>query len=147
MKFKMIRFNHQNLKHSLIMGLGLTAYGLLVFFTENASICVIKVHTGLPCPGCGMTRAMLSVFHGDLLNAFIWHPLWPLVFILPIVIGVISQNDVLKEHYLSKILKLSLILIIAVYVVRMLLMFPNTAPMDFNSNAIPLKFLRYFLRF
>jgi hypothetical protein len=31
--------------------------------------------TGLPCPGCGMTRAMLRLAQGDLLGSLRMHPL------------------------------------------------------------------------
>lgn len=135
------------LKHYMIMGLGLTAYGLLVILTGNSSVCVVKVHTGFPCPGCGMTRAIIALFHGDFAAAFKWHPLWPLVFILPIAITVILRFETLKVRYFNKLLYLSLFIIIGVYVIRMLLLFPETAPMDFNMNAFPIKFLRYLFRF
>lgn len=137
----------QQYKHYWIMGLGLTAYGLLVFFTGNTSICIVKVHTGFPCPGCGMTRAMLAFFHMDFRNAFRWHPLWPLVFILPVVLAIFNYSKALKERYLSKMLLVTLLLIMSVYIMRMILLFPKTAPMDFNYNAIPIKYLRFLLRF
>jgi len=36
--------------------------------------------TGLPCPGCGLTRAFVCVAHGHWGEAFRWHPLGPLLF-------------------------------------------------------------------
>lgn len=37
--------------------------------------CLFHEMTGLPCPGCGMTRAIVALLHGDLAQAFTHHPL------------------------------------------------------------------------
>lgn len=39
------------------------------------TICVFKVLTGWPCPGCGLTRAIVLCAHGDWSQAFVFHPL------------------------------------------------------------------------
>ena len=44
--------------------------------------CVFRRFLGLYCPGCGMTRAIISVIHLDFLSAFYYNPL---VFSLPYV--------------------------------------------------------------
>lgn len=44
--------------------------------------CPIKLLTGLSCPGCGMTRAYLSLLNLDIKKAFAYHPLFPLPIIL-----------------------------------------------------------------
>lgn len=38
--------------------------------------CVIFRITGYPCPGCGMTRALLAVLRMDLTEAFALHPMF-----------------------------------------------------------------------
>lgn len=38
-------------------------------------LCMFQNATGLPCPGCGMTRAMLRLAEGDLLGSLRMHPL------------------------------------------------------------------------
>ncbi len=37
--------------------------------------CVFRLATGLPCPTCGMTRAVLALAHGDWAHAWIMNPL------------------------------------------------------------------------
>lgn len=37
--------------------------------------CVFHSITDVPCPGCGMTRACLSITHGNLTDAWRYHPL------------------------------------------------------------------------
>src|SRR5690349_14083459 len=37
--------------------------------------CPILAYTGMQCPGCGGTRALYSLFHGDLAASFAMNPL------------------------------------------------------------------------
>lgn len=37
-------------------------------------VCLIKCTTSLPCPSCGSTRSVLSLLHGDFLNALYLNP-------------------------------------------------------------------------
>lgn len=39
---------------------------------------------GYSCPGCGMSRALVTVLKLDFTKAFYYHPLWPLVVIIVI---------------------------------------------------------------
>jgi len=38
-------------------------------------LCAFKAWTGLPCPGCGMTRSVFRFAQGDLWTSFRFHPL------------------------------------------------------------------------
>ena len=42
-------------------------------------LCLFRTVTGIPCPGCGLTRAIARLARGDLARAFILHPLAPLL--------------------------------------------------------------------
>lgn len=44
-----------------------------------ASLCLLYNATGIPCPGCGMTRAVSYLLHGEWRAAMRLHPLAPLV--------------------------------------------------------------------
>lgn len=44
--------------------------------------CFLRRTTGLPCPGCGLTRSFVSIAHGDLLAAWQFNPAGPLVFLI-----------------------------------------------------------------
>ncbi|MCI9348543.1 MAG: DUF2752 domain-containing protein [Oscillibacter sp.] len=48
-------------------------YGLLELWGIT---CPIKYLTGVSCPGCGMSRAWLSVLRLDLAGAWEYHPLY-----------------------------------------------------------------------
>lgn len=45
--------------------------------------CPILTLTGIPCPGCGMTRAILALLRLDFAAAFSFHPM---VFSLPLFV-------------------------------------------------------------
>lgn len=42
---------------------------------NESTVCLIKNVTGLPCPSCGSTRAVVSLAQGDLVGALQWNPL------------------------------------------------------------------------
>jgi hypothetical protein len=59
-------------------GLALHAWGVdLLGHLPGRTICPFNAVTGLPCPGCGMTRAMLALGQGRLAAAAIFNPLAP----------------------------------------------------------------------
>ena len=45
-------------------------------------LCLFYHLTGLPCPGCGLTRSFVCLGHGQFLEALHWHPLGPAIFLL-----------------------------------------------------------------
>ena len=45
--------------------------------------CIFLHFFGIPCPGCGMTRALLSVLRFDFAAAFHFHPL---IYAMPYVL-------------------------------------------------------------
>lgn len=51
---------------------------------DAAPTCLLKLTTGLDCPGCGGTRAMWYILHGDLPAAARHHVIW--VFVLPFLL-------------------------------------------------------------
>lgn len=61
-----------------VVALGLVALGL-AFALAGPPVCPTALFFGIPCPGCGLTRATLALLHGDLGAALHFHPL---VFVL-----------------------------------------------------------------
>lgn len=54
-------------------------YITCMIFTGEGLPCMFYKITGLYCPGCGITRLIISLFHFDLYQAFRFNPL---IFIL-----------------------------------------------------------------
>ncbi len=50
----------------------------------------------LPCPGCGSTRAVIALAHGDLHGVFRYNPLGPAVALLLGVLAAQSLSSVFR---------------------------------------------------
>jgi hypothetical protein len=53
---------------------------------EGGPGCPLRMATGLPCPFCGMTHAVLAMGGGDVRAALAFHPVAPLVIVLVVVL-------------------------------------------------------------
>lgn len=49
---------------------------VLVVYVFVVGRCPVYWLTGIPCPGCGMTRAFEALLHLDIAGAFYYHPLF-----------------------------------------------------------------------
>lgn len=126
----------KNLRLLFSLGLAFAVYGLLIWFTGNDSVCVFKVYAGLPCPGCGMTRAFIAASAGQWGQAFFWHPLWPWMLIGPLIYAGLLKFKPSSEKSRSRMIWMTLAAFGMVYVLRMIWLFPETAPMDLNDKSI-----------
>ncbi len=50
--------------------------------------CMFSKITGLPCPGCGMTRAVAAMLHGQWHQAMLYHPFAPGFVVLGLIMMV-----------------------------------------------------------
>jgi hypothetical protein len=48
---------------------------------KNLPLCAFHAITGLPCPSCGMTRAFISLAHGDIHSAFLLNPASMIIYL------------------------------------------------------------------
>jgi hypothetical protein len=60
------------------------------------SLCLFHRVTNLPCPGCGMTRSLVSCAHGLWAQAVTYHPLGPLLFIALVGLSIASVLTILR---------------------------------------------------
>ncbi|MCS6894997.1 MAG: DUF2752 domain-containing protein [Bacteroidia bacterium] len=69
------------------------------YFDGGADICYWKVHYGIECPGCGLTRGTQHMLHGEWKTAIEYNPL------SAIVTGLIVAVWTLNWYGLYKIVK------------------------------------------
>lgn len=83
-------FSHIRLSYGLL--LALSAYGALCLLRAP---CLFQSLFHVPCPGCGMRRALLAALRGDFLSAFQFHLMFwslPLLGALIVFDGKPFQN-------------------------------------------------------
>jgi hypothetical protein len=84
---------HRQLLAAAVIGVpaAATAAWLLLRFDPNANVspflpCLFHLFTGLYCPGCGLTRALHALVHGDLARMMAMNALLPLLLVaLPLL--------------------------------------------------------------
>lgn len=83
---------------------------LLLFFNQNQletdqSLCPLKMLSGFPCPGCGITKSLVYFYEGDLQKSLYYHVLGPVVVLFCMVtIAVLSTELITKKEYFTKLL-------------------------------------------
>jgi hypothetical protein len=60
----------------------------LSWLTSGPSLCPFKLFTGLPCPGCGLTRSAVAFLDGDLSASLYYHPLGAPTIMVAVVVGL-----------------------------------------------------------
>jgi hypothetical protein len=84
-------------------------------------MCPFRIMTGLPCPGCGLTRSFCHISSGHLMAAFADHLFGPIVYLgivisLPVMIYQLITNRridwfhrLVYSRQLAKVMAVSLI--------------------------------------
>lgn len=107
---------------------------LRLFSNLTGTICLIRGIIGIPCPACGITRAIKSLIRLNIKDALYYNPLFLMPFIFMVVL-------IFKRKYIKVTAKVCAITLIIVYIFRMSLYFPNTEPMRINEDSILIKYL------
>ncbi|MCU0548017.1 MAG: DUF2752 domain-containing protein [Leptolyngbya sp. Prado105] len=85
-----------------LIGLGLLHFSLLTLGLPSWQ-CPIRAGLGVPCPGCGLSRATIEFMHGHIDHALEIHAFAPLVVL---VIGLMGSAIVLPQSRHSKLVHL-----------------------------------------
>lgn len=86
----------------------------ILYFTGMG--CLILKLTGIPCFGCGMTRACISLMQFDISMAWYYHPL---SFLLPFLLVALLFAKKMPKWLIKVIVIVVVILFIVVYFVRL----------------------------
>lgn len=105
-------------------------YLVFCFFVTG---CPIRFMTGIPCPGCGMTRAVTSALHLDFAEAFRFHPLFPLA---PFLILYMIFEDVVPRRASRVFAVFFAVSFIFVYIFRVFFVKSPILSIDIESGFI-----------
>ncbi len=109
---------------------------MAVFTVLFGTSCPIRLGTGLPCPGCGITRAAILLLTGR------WQQAWqmnPVIF--PIVLSSLYYG--MNRYFLNRkagemkwIIMGIAIMLLAVYILHMKRYFPGREPYSYLGGNI-----------
>ncbi len=130
----------------------LAALAVLLFFAAllllyqhfGISFCPIYRIIGLPCPSCGMSRAWMALFHGDIARAFFLHPLFLAPPLLAAAVFFYEKGNRKRKKAAQIALWILAGLFILIWLIRMFLYFPRQEPMRFNEEALLPRLFRIF---
>ncbi|MCR5704720.1 MAG: DUF2752 domain-containing protein [Eubacterium sp.] len=132
-----------------IPALAMILYGLIGELIFH-KICLFRILWGIPCPGCGITRALFLAIQGNFLEATKMHPLW-IVLVIGVPVVLLERYLVLSEQTTKRIKRINRIVLyilmavfLVFYIYRMVVYYPNSAPMVYDSDNIREFILRIF---
>jgi hypothetical protein len=94
--------------------LGTLAYPLLSHQGTIHFDCIFKEVTGLPCPSCGYSTALIYAFQKDLQHAFFHNPGWPIWIAFQLIMVFIGLKSLIlgRQAIIGQRLMYLLILLI-----------------------------------
>lgn len=138
---RMEEFNHKPTEHMLywisiwcVLGIGSACLlGIAIArWTGNTAIlrCKMKIAFGIPCPGCGGTRALWYLLHGNLIKAVYYHAfavygaIWYLVFFVSQTIQRVAAKfgkQVRGMQFHMSLLYIAVAILVLQYVLKLLI--------------------------
>ena len=97
------------------LGVFFAVIGILVLLYH----CPFRYFFGVACPGCGMTRALLSALRFDFAAAFSYHPLWPFLLPVGMYFGLVQRGMRISYRQQNAYLAALLLLMVAVFIARL----------------------------
>ena len=100
------------------------------------AFCPMVIVTGLPCPGCGMTRSVIYLLTGHVSESIHIHPMGIVVVCLFLYFAwnryIIGRNP----KGMMVIIAIALVALIAFYIWRMYLYFPDRVPYVYKEGNL-----------
>lgn len=132
MKRRLKKFWKNN--YELILGVSAILVVCLIMSIAQIPICPMKIFFGIPCAGCGISRALLSACCFDFAAAFEYNPAWPVVLVFVIAELLLLFFDKIKA---AKIVGISfLVIITAIYIYRVAFTDSPIVAWDFESGLV-----------
>lgn len=118
------------------LGILLSIVALLIFNSIFGSVCYSTILFGVPCPGCGITRALKLLLSGNVKKSFEMHPLLILVLIGPVLYLFIKNRLINYRLIIKSYVIICIIIFVVFYIYRMNLYYPNKIPMVYWEDNV-----------
>ena len=133
----------QDLKKYKWLLIGIGVYYVIVKERFHA-FCPLVIITGFPCPGCGMTRAVMYMLQGQVERSWNLNPL-AIGWILLAIWFVFRRYWCGKKVNELKILfAIIIVLMVLSYFYRMITIFPDYPPMTYTRNNILSRYVPFY---
>ncbi|MBE5950075.1 MAG: DUF2752 domain-containing protein [Lachnospiraceae bacterium] len=104
------------MKHKeMLFTIGTVIFLVVLMYVTGIGCPILKL-TGIPCMGCGMTRAAICLFHMDFAGAWQYHPL---IFLMPFCIIALLFAGKMPKWMVNGIFVCTVALFVVVYVLRL----------------------------
>lgn len=101
---------------------------------DEQSLCPLKLATGLPCPGCGITKSIVYFYDGEFAKSVAFHLLGPLVVVICLyllvfyTVELVLKRPLKKPFFFHKKTLWSLVIVLLVYhIIRLFFFFKNNS--------------------
>ena len=129
-----------DMKEYGMAGVALILYTFFVNLVFH-EFCPMIIFCGLPCAGCGVTRAAVYLVTGR------WRQAWqmnPVIFPIALTAVYFAGNRYLlgrKVKGIKGLLALIMVLLVVIYLLRMYLYFPNREPYVYTPDNLLSQFI------
>ena len=133
----------RDIKDFWVAALVIIGYGISVNLIFGA-FCPMVIFTGLPCPGCGLTRSVCYLFTGHLQQSFYINPMG--IPIVCLIIYFLWNRYIIgrKAKGMMYLIAAAVAFLVLLYVWRMVLFFPERVPYVYTEKNIMSDFFPFY---
>ncbi len=103
-------------KKDILLGIGIVVLTAALLYISGIG-CPILRYTGIPCLGCGMTRACICLVQGKWEEAFYYHPM---VYLMPFCVAVLFRMEKFSKKQIKCMTAVVIFLFAVTYMYRLL---------------------------
>ncbi len=139
--------NHSISKNKILGIIGAFLSLIIPFFIKiinegealetKQSLCPFKMLTGFPCPGCGITKSIISFYEGNILESLTYHifgipaVLFCIAIIFIFIYEILFKTDVISQFLYNKKLGIALGIALGTFHITRLFFFIKNNSIDF----------------
>ena len=138
--------NHNSSKNKILGIIGAFLSLIIPFFIKilnegealetKQSLCPFKMLTGFPCPGCGITKSIISFYEGNILESLTYHifgipaVLFCIAIIFIFIYEIFFKTNVFSQFLYNKKLGIALGIALGTFHLARLFMFIKNNSID-----------------